>query len=392
MIVPFLDLKAQYQSIKAEIDQKVLEVLSSQSFILGLEVERLEKEMAAYCGTKFAVGVSSGSDALLVSLMALEIGPGDAVITTPFTFFATAGVIARLRAEPIFCDIDEESFNLDPKKLEELLHSLTKKKSFFNIKAIIPVHLFGQCCEMKAILDLAQKYHLFVVEDAAQAISSEYPYGNQVRRAGTMGELSAFSFYPSKNLGGYGDGGMVLTDDEFLARKLVQLRVHGERERYFYDFIGGNFRLDALQAAVLSIKLKYLDFWQEKRRERAQYYDRRFSEEKLVEKEFIELPRPLYKEKLKGRNYHTYHQYVLRAKERDRLYAFLKEKGVGTAIYYPLPLHLQRCFCYLGYKEGDFPAAEKASHEVLALPLYPELTSEQQDYVISTILDFYRQF
>jgi len=356
--------------------------------VLGSEVEALEREISSYTGAKFAVGVSSGSDALLVSLMALEIGEADAVITTPFTFFATAGSMARLKARPVFCDIDQRSYNLSPIKLEEWLETQSDKKGKSTVKAVMPVHLFGQCADMDSIIPLAKKNNLFLIEDAAQAIGAEYPAARGINKACTMGKLGALSFFPSKNLGAYGDGGMILTDDEDLARKLKFLRVHGSRDKYFYDILGGNFRLDALQAAILRVKLKHLESWQEKRRERASYYDHLFQESGLIDIGFIQTPEPLYKNS-GAKNYHIYHQYVIKAKKRDELQNFLKEKGIGTAIYYPLPLHLQKCFSYLGYKDGDFPAAEKAAREVLALPIYPELSSAQQDFVVSSIAKFY---
>ena len=389
MNIPFLDLKAQYQSIQEEINQKILEVASSQKFILGSEVENLEKEIAAYCETRFATGVSSGSDALIVSLMALDAGEGDAVITTPFTFFATAGAIARLKARPVFCDIDKRSCNISPEKLEELLENQLKEHRSLKIKAIIPVHLYGQCADMTPIMNLASKYDLSVIEDAAQAIGAEYPSPSGIKKACAMGDFGALSFFPSKNLGAFGDGGMVLTNDESLAQKLKVLRVHGSRDKYFYEILGGNFRLDALQAAILSVKLKYLETWQHKRIEKASYYDRIFKESGLGQEGLIQIPESLYKDK-GVKNYHVYHQYVIRAEKRDRLKEFLQEKNVPTAIYYPLPLHLQKCFSYLGYKEGDFPVAEEAAREVLALPIYPELTSDQQDFIVSSIQSFYK--
>jgi len=389
MNILFLDLKAQYQSIQEEINQKILEVVSSQKFVLGSEVESLEKEIAAYSGTKFAVGVSSGSDALIVSLMAFEVGEGDAVVTTPFTFFATAGAIARLKAKPVFCDIDKRSYNISMEKLEELLETKFAKQGSSKVKALIPVHLYGQCADMASIATLAKKYNLFVIEDAAQAIGAEYPVPSGIKKACTMGNFGIISFFPSKNLGAFGDGGMVLTDDENLAHKIKRLRVHGSRDKYFYEILGGNFRLDALQAAILRVKLKYLESWQKKRREKASYYDKIFKESGLVEEGLVQIPHPLYKDR-GVQNYHIYHQYVIRAKERDRLQEFLKEKRVATAIYYPLPLHLQKCFSYLGYREGDFPVAEEAAREVLALPIYPELTSDEQDFIASSISRFYK--
>lgn len=389
MDIPFLDLKAQYQSIKEEIDKKISEVVSSQRFILGAEVEALERELAVYSQTDFAVGVSSGSDALIVSLMALEVGDEDEVITTPFTFFATAGAIARLKAKPVFCDIDEISYNISAEKLEELLENRFSKPGNSKVKALIPVHLYGQCVDMTSILSLANKYDLFVIEDAAQAVGAEYPVEGGSKRACSLGDLGILSFFPSKNLSGFGDGGMVLTNDEKLASKIRLLRVHGGRDKYFYEILGGNFRLDALQAAVLRVKLRYLDGWLQKRKERASYYDRLFGESGLVRESFVQVPQALYRDS-GVQNFHIYHQYVIRAKERDRLQGFLKEKGAATSIYYPLPLHLQKCFSYLGYREGDFPVSEKASQEVLALPLYPELTSEQQDFIVSSISNFYK--
>jgi len=390
MNIPFLDLKAQYKSIQEEIDQKILEVVSSQKFVLGSEVEALEQEIAAYCRTEYAVGVSSGSDALIISLMAFDLKENDAVITTPFTFFATAGAVARIKAKPIFCDIEEKSYNLDTEKLEEHLDSLAKNQDVLSIKAIIPVHLYGQCVDMAPLLALARKYELFVIEDAAQAIGSEYPAPDGIKKACSLGDVGILSFFPSKNLGGFGDGGMVLTDDDKLAQKLKLLRVHGSRNKYFYDILGGNFRLDALQAAVLRVKLKHLDDWQQKRREKASYYDRIFTDSDLVVEGYVQIPEALYRDS-DAEYFHTYHQYVIRAKDRDKLREFLEEKGVNTAIYYPLPLHLQKCFSYLGYKEGDFPVAEKAARDVLALPIYPELSADQQDYIASSISDFYKQ-
>lgn len=390
MTIPFLDLKAQYQSIKEEIDKKVMEVIVNQRFILGSEVESLEKEVSSYCGTKYAVGVSSGSDALLASLMALGVGNGDEVVTSPFTFFATAGAITRLGAKPVFCDIDRESFNISPQRLAEVLEKRSAGQKDSKVKGLIPVHLYGQCADMKPIMKLAEKYSLFVIEDAAQAIGSEYPMPEGIRSACTMGDLNILSFFPSKSLSCFGDGGMVLTDDEKLAEKLKMLRTHGSQDKYFYEIVGGNFRLDALQAGILRVKLKHLDDWLEGRKEKAFFYDESFKKSGLVEKGWILPPKALYK--YKGlKNYHTYHQYVIRAKKRDALQEFLKDKGIPSAIYYPLPLHLQNCFAYLGYKEGDFPESERASKEVLALPIYPELTAQHQDFIVSTISRFYQK-
>ncbi|MFZ2054170.1 MAG: DegT/DnrJ/EryC1/StrS family aminotransferase [Candidatus Aminicenantales bacterium] len=388
MNIPMLDLKAQYATIKDEINEKVLRVMSSQNFILGAEVAALEGEIAAYSGARFAIGVSSGSDALIISLMALGIGAGDAVVTTPFTFFATAGAIARLGAKTIFCDINPTTYNLDPGSLEEVLSRLSKKRRGPRVKAVLPVHLYGQCADMDSIMKLAKQYGLWVVEDAAQAIGSEYPSRKGLRRAGTMGIIGTLSFYPSKNLGGYGDGGMVMTDHARLAEKLRMLRVHGGIAKYHYKILGGNFRLDALQASILRVKFGHLDDWQQKRRERADYYNRKFAEPGLESSGLVKIPIAVYKD-CGARNYHTYHQYVVRTKNRDRLQAHLKAKGVGTSIFYPLSLHQQECFADLGYKKGDFPISERAAREVLALPIYPELTTEQQDYIIEAIREFF---
>ena len=390
MDIPFLDLKAQYQTIREEINQKIMEVITSQNFVLGTEVESLEKDVAAYSGARYAVGVSSGSDALIISLMVLDVGENDAVVTTPFTFFATAGAIARVKARPVFCDIEKRGYNLDPEKLAELLETHSNKHGEPPIKAVIPVHLYGQCADMTPIVSLAKKYDLSVIEDAAQAIGAEYPAAEGIKRACSLGDTGTLSFFPSKNLGGFGDGGMVLTNDEGLAQKLRLLRVHGSRNKYFYDVIGGNFRLDALQAAVLRVKFRHLEEWQKKRIEKASYYDRIFRESGLGEEGLVQTPEALYKDS-GAANFHTYHQYVIRAKNRDPLKKFLNDKGVNTAIYYPLPLHLQKCFAYLGYKEGDLPVSEEVAHEVLALPVYPELTSDQQDFIVSSIRAFYKK-
>jgi len=389
MNVPILNLKAQYAGLKAEIDAKVLEVMASQHFVLGPEVEALEKEIAALSGTTYAVGVSSGTDAILVALMSLRIGPGTAVLTTPFTFFATAGTIARLGARPVFADIDPVTFNLDPERAEEAMTALRKKEPGIRFKAIMPVHLYGQCADMDGLMSLAAQNGIAVIEDAAQAIGADYPSrGRIVRKAGSIGTIGTLSFYPTKNLGGFGDGGMVLTNEEFIWLKLKKLRVHGERDRYFYDEIGGNFRLDALQAAILRVKLRHLAEWQQKRRELAEGYRCKFAEAGLTAKGWIVPPAAVYQKSGAG-EYHTFHQYVVRAKDRDKLQAFLKDNGIGTAVFYPLPLHQQKCFASLGYRAGDFPVAEKAAAEVLALPVYAELKPAEQDYVVDKIAEFY---
>jgi dTDP-4-amino-4,6-dideoxygalactose transaminase len=374
MQIPLLDLKIQYASIKTEIRAALEEVLENQLFILGPKVEEFEARIAAYTGTRYAVGVSSGSDALLVSLMALDIGPGDEVITSPFTFFSTAGVIARLRAVPVFVDIDPRTFNIAPEKIEAAVTARTK--------AIIPIHLFGQCADLDPIMAIAKKYRLAVIEDAAQSIGAEY-HG---RRSGAMGQLGIFSFFPSKNLGGFGDGGMVVTNDEALYDKLKVLRDHGAKPKYYHRIVGGNFRLDAIQAVVLGVKLNYLDGWSQKRRDNAAYYDPLLAGASAG---VIVPPKAVYRAG-GDRNHHIYNQYTIRAKARDGLRQFLKDQGVATEIYYPLPLHLQECFKHLGYKKGDFPIAEEAALAVLSLPIYPELSTEQKDYIADKIQKFYK--
>lgn len=368
MKVPLLDLKLQYASIRSEVLGAIERVCESQQFILGPEVQGLEEEIARYCGVRQAVGVSSGTDALLASLMALGIGPGDEVVLPSYTFFATAGVVARLGAVPVFVDIEPESFNLDPRGVRKVLRERTK--------AILPVHLFGRCASLEPILQVARERGLPVVEDAAQAIGA---VGDGGRRAGTLGVLGCFSFFPSKNLGGFGDGGMVVTEDEGLAERLRRLRVHGMSPKYVHRLIGGNFRLDALQAAVLRVKLRHLDAWAARRRANAERYRNLFAQAGLTGKVMLPSDVP-------G---HVYNQFVIRCPRRDELKAFLENRGVGTEIYYPIPLHLQECFRGLGYREGDFPEAERAAREVLALPIYPELTGEQQRYVVEQIRQFY---
>ncbi len=389
MEIPLLDLKAQYRIIEKEINLKIKEVLSSQQFILGKEVEGLEREIAQYSKTPYAVGVSSGSDGLLISLMALGVGPGISIVTSPFSFFATAGAIVRLGAKPVFCDIDKHSFNINPERLLELADGKKSGQNIPPIKGIIPVHLFGQMADMDSTFDVVKRRGWFVVEDAAQAIGAEYPSKEGIKKACEMGCLGVLSFFPSKNLGGYGDGGMVLTHDQDLAERMRLLRVHGSRDKYHYDTVGGNFRLDALQAGVLWVKLQYLDQWQRARQERANHYHELFQNTGLIEAGHIKIPLELYKGKAK--NYHTYHQYVIRAEKRNELQKYLKEKGISTSVFYPLGLHLQKCFAFLGYSQGDFPETEKATAEVLALPIYPELEISQQEYIVLQIKAFYSQ-
>lgn len=383
MKIALLDLKAQYQSIKEEIRESIDEVLDSQHFILGPKVKRLEEEIACYSQCKYALGVSSGTDALLLALMGLDVGYGDFVVTTPYTFFATAGCVARLGAKPLFVDIDPVTYNIDPKQLVNLLESMPlddRKK----IKAVMPVHLFGQMADMEPISDICNKFNLKVVEDAAQAIGSEYIFKGETKRAGGMGDIGCFSFFPSKNLGGYGDGGMVVTNDEHLYKKMKILRAHGSDPKYYHKLIGGNFRLDEIQAAVLLVKLKYLDEWTQKRQDNADLYNELL---KTYDKNGVLLPTALYKADMVC-NYHIYNQYCIRTPKRDRLKEFLTKNGVGTEVYYPVPMHLQECFSYLGYSEGMFPNAELAALELLALPVYPELNEDAIRYVSSVIIRF----
>jgi len=365
MQVPILDLKAQYAAVRNEAMQAISEVCESQSFVLGPAVAEFEEKIAAYCASKHAIGVSSGTDALLVSLMALEIEPGDEVITTPFTFFATAGCVARLGAKPVFVDVEADSYNIDADLIEEKITDKTR--------AIIPVHLFGQIAQMKVITEIAQRHNLAVIEDAAQAIGASH----DGIKCGNFGDCGCFSFYPTKNLSGFGDGGLVTTNTESLAERIRILRDHGQNPRYFYKAIGGNFRLDSVQAAVLAVKLRYLDGWNEKRRQNAALYDSIFANS------------PVRTPKIEANNVSIYHQYTLTVPERDQLQKFLAENQISSAIFYPKPLHLQDCFKELGYKRGDMPVAEQLCSEVLSLPVYPELSPEQIEYVARTALEFY---
>ena len=376
MQVPLLDLKEQYRSLKKEILAVTEAVYESQYFILGERVTALEKSIAQYCGTSHALGVSSGSDALIISLMAAGISTGDMVLTTPYSFFATAGAIARLGAKPVFADIDQQTFNLSSETLEPVMQSLTVSERK-QVKAIIPVHLYGQCADMDPILQFAQAHDLVVVEDAAQAIGSEY----QERRAGSMGEFGCFSFFPSKNLGAFGDGGVVTTNSQETHSRLQILRGHGSKPKYYHKIIGGNFRLDALQAAIVSVKLSHLDSWTRARQDNAMKYRELFSQAGLDET--IRLP-------LEKESRHIYNQFVVMVPDkRDDLRGFLAQAGIGTEVYYPVPLHLQECFRYLGYQPGDFKVAEKAALHSLAIPIYPELSNEQLEYVVDTFKAFF---
>jgi dTDP-4-amino-4,6-dideoxygalactose transaminase len=364
--VPMLDLQAQYEPIKDEVLEAIKEVFDSKQFIMGPKIVALENEIATYCGCKHAIGVSSGTDALIISLMALGIGAGDEVITTPFTFFATAGSISRVGATPIFVDVDPDTYNINPDLIEAKITSKTK--------AIIPVHIFGQMADMDKIMDIAKKHNLKVIEDAAQAIGCNYKSSvdGKIKEAGSVGDTGCFSFFPSKNLGCCGDGGIVTTNNDELAEKMRVLRDHGSKPRYYHHTIGGNFRLDALQAAVLSVKLKGLEDQHAKRNANAQFYNDAL-------KDTVKIPT------VKDGFRMIYNQYVIRSENREPIQQSLQDNNIGNAIYYPVPLHLQPCFAYLGYKEGDCPEAEKAAQEVLAIPVYSELTVEQKDYIVKAI-------
>ncbi len=376
MKVPLLDLKPQYQVIQSEVRACLDELCENQQFILGEPVKRMEKELADYCRTSFAVGVSSGSDALLISLMAAGIGTGDQILTTPFTFFATAGAIARTGARPVFIDIDEDTFNLSPVLLQHTLADMPASERA-RVKAIIPVHLYGQMADMDPIMHVARQYGLVVIEDAAQAIGAEY----KGRRAGSIGDFGCFSFFPSKNLGAFGDGGLVTTGSAENDSRLRMLRVHGMEPKYYHHVIGGNFRLDALQAAVVTIKLKYLDDWTAARQANAATYRRLFQQAGLLDR--IKLP-------LEKENRHIYNQFVIQvAGQRDALRDYLAGHGIGSEIYYPVPLHRQTCFADLGYRRGDFPISERCAQECLALPIYPELKQEQLAFVVDRIRAFF---
>lgn len=377
MNVPLLDLQAQLQRIEPELKRAVLDVVDSTRYIMGPRIDELEHAVAAYSDCADGIGVSSGTDALLVSLMALNVGPGDRVITTPYSFFSTAGVIARLNATPVFVDIDPATYNMDPEALREWFDSHPEERK--SVKAIIPVHLYGQCADMDPIVELACEHEIPVVEDAAQAIGATYPSTRGVQKAGSMGLLGCFSFFPSKNLGGIGDGGMVVTRDEQLGERVKLLRNHGAMPKYYHSMIGGNFRLDPIQAAVLLVKLPHLDTWHSERRANATYYDTH------IQVEGIQKPELAY-----GRDHHIYNQYVISVPERrEEFRAFLKEKQIGHEVYYPVPFHEQECFRGLGYAQGDFPNSEHAARHTVALPIYPELTDEMQQHVVDAIGAFY---
>ncbi|MGC1387594.1 MAG: DegT/DnrJ/EryC1/StrS family aminotransferase [Steroidobacteraceae bacterium] len=384
--VPLLDLKAQYAQIRGEVLAVIERVCASQQFILGEHVRALEEEIARYCGAAFGIGVSSGTDALLLALMALEIGAGDEVITSPYTFFATAGTIARVGARPVFCDIDPQTFNITSGAVQTFIDTecvsdskgLVRRATGGRIKAIMPVHLYGQAADMDPLMQIARRYGLRVIEDAAQAIGTEYKDGVRV---GSIGDVGCFSFFPSKNLGAFGDAGLCTANDADLAERMRVLRVHGGKPKYFHALIGGNFRIDELQAAVLRVKLKYLDGWTQARQRNAAFYDEAF--------ERAGLGPNLITPRVVAGGRHIFNQYVVRVQRRDALRSFLSERGVGTEIYYPMPLHLQGCFAYLGHRSGDFPHSERAAAETLALPIYPELSEAQLAAVVAGIAEFF---
>jgi dTDP-4-amino-4,6-dideoxygalactose transaminase len=404
MRVPLLDLGEQYRALAEPIREAIEEVLASHRFILGPKVEAFERAICVYCNIPHAVGVSSGTDALLAILMALGIGRGDAVITTPYTFFATAGCIARVGARPLFADIDPKTYNIHPSAVEECLEKNCQKdsggawktKSGEKIRAIIPVHLFGLCCEMDALREISERLELDLIEDAAQAIGAEFPLGEGSAKAGTMGDVGFFSFYPSKNLGAAGDAGMIVCRDETLARNLRTLRQHGMparsslngggEPRYFHRLIGGNFRLDEMQAAILGVKLPFLEKWAAARRDAADFYGAEFARAGLTGR--VTPPSEPYRDRGLT-NHHVYHQYVIRTPMRDALREHLYKREIETAIYYPLGLHEQKCFAYLGYEKGDSPETERAGRETLALPIYPEISREAQRYVVNAIVEFF---
>ncbi len=387
MQVPLLDLKPQYQPLAAEIQAAIARVCASQHFILGAAVKELEGAVAAYSQCRYGIGVSSGTDALLLALMALEIGPGDAVITSPFTFFATAGTIARAGARPLFCDIDPVSFNISAAAIESFIatqceqrdESLVHRTSGTRVRALMPVHLYGQVADMDPLMRVARRHGLKVIEDAAQAIGAA---DAQQRRACSFGDVGCLSFFPTKNLGAFGDAGMCVTNDAALAERMEVLRVHGGKPKYYHAFIGGNFRIDELQAAVLNIKLKHLDEWSVGRQRNAAYYDAAFARAKLGEAVATPHSEP------GGR--HIYNQYVVRVRDRDALRQHLAGAGVGTEIYYPVPLHVQQCFAYLGGRAGDFPLSEQAAAQTLALPIFPELAQAQLQHVVDSIAAYFR--
>ena len=386
MQIPLLDLRPQHEGLRDEIIAAVTDVIDSTRYIMGPELERFEEAVAEYSGCKYALGVSSGTDALLLALMSLNIGQGDKVLVPDFSFFATAGVVSRLNAEPVFLEIDPTTFNLCPNHLEEKLENYTEEE-LAQVKAVIPVHLFGQCADMQAILAVAKQFGIAVVEDAAQAIGAEYRLNGEARRAGEMSDVGCMSFFPSKNLGGVGDGGMVTTNDAELHHQLRIKRVHGAEPKYYHKVIGGNFRMDPIQASVLRIKLQRLEIWHEQRRQNAAHYNQLLGSAQLEE---VVCPAAVYKDD-NLLNHHIYNQYTVRVQRRKDLKKFLQERGVATEIYYPVPFHRQECFADLGYRPGSLPESDRAAQEVLALPIYPGLTLDMQEYVVENLIEFYRR-
>lgn len=379
--VPMLDLSRQYAEVKAEIEESVLRVCASQRYVLGPEVTEFEAEAAAYLGVKHAVGCASGTDALWLSLQVAGVGPGDEVITTPFSFFATASSIIRAGARPVFADVDPKTLNLDPAAVEHRLrHAFSSK-----IKAIMPVHLYGQCADMDALRRTAREYGLALIEDAAQAFGATW----RGKHAGSLGDLAGFSFYPTKNLSGFGDGGMVTTNDDQLAAQLRLLRNHGSSRRYYHEAVGWNSRLDSIQAAILRVNLRHLDKWNQKRKQRASAYDLLLGSTGLLTTRNDEGQAPVRQLEQSSLATHIYHQYVLLVERRDALREFLSSRQIGSEVYYPVPLHLQECFNYLGYSEGILPVSEEAGHHVIALPIYPDITADEQAHVINTMAEFY---
>jgi dTDP-4-amino-4,6-dideoxygalactose transaminase len=388
--VPLLDQQRQYEQIRAEVLAAVGRVCASQQYILGSEVESFERDLADFCGAKEAVGCASGTDALWLALVAAGVQPGDHVLTTPFSFFASASAIARIGARPVFADIERATFNLDPTQVDAHL----QRSGYRKLRALLPVHLYGQCAEMDRLQELADEFHLSLIEDAAQAIGAAW----RDRRAGSMGSAAAFSFYPTKNLSAYGEAGLVTTDDPEMAAHMRRLRNHGSSRRYVHEELGWNSRLDALQAAILHVKLKYVEGWNQARRQRAATYDKLFAEAGLTasrqstinnQQSTISATSPVQLPQTSPHAHHVFHQYVVRAHRRDELREFLGARQIGSEIYYPIPLHLQPCFVYLGHREGDFPQAERAAKEVLALPMFPELTEDEQRWVVASIAEFH---
>ena len=384
MKVPLLDLHPPLKDLRDEIVEAVTRVIDSTQYIMGPEIDGLEKEIAEYCGTEDAVGVSSGTDSLLISLMVLDVGPGDIVLTTNFSFFATAGVVARLNATPVFVDIAPKTFNIDPEQLRLTLAEMDEERRK-RVKALIPVHLYGQCANMAEILKIAETFNIPVIEDCAQAIGAECEINGKIRCAGSMGDFGCFSFFPSKNLGGIGDGGIVTVNKPKLSELLRLKRVHGAERSYYHRMIGGNFRLDPIQATVIRIKLNHLNGWHQQRQKNAQYYNMLFAESELNEK--IRTPSIMHPKTMQ--NHHIFNQYVIRTERRDELQSFLESQGISSGVYYPIPFHLQECFKFMGGNKGDFPVSESAAKEVLALPVYPGITTGMQERVVEQIKAFH---